>query len=454
MVIRGFARLFACSLVASFLRESLSVLAPAEKVWYDVVVDAGSTGSRLYVMKFTTLGDGVLNVDTTDVGKKKPGLSSYADNPANAVPPLLELFAKARKIIPEDKWAGTTINVLGTAGMRSLEVSQQQPIWDAVKHGLVSSGEYVFGKDSAILQLRTVSGVEEGTWVMLTGNFLAGRINQNMTLTKEGLHSGLIGVLDLGGSSTQVAAPSTLRSPGVPVVGPGSAMVRSYAAFGMEKMRERIMKLVSKKGATASPCDFRGYQDPHHGHRGAGNARSCRAMMQEAFATVRESCKLGDVECIPGAVDASQIGSLGLQFFAVSGYKFVTDFVTHWSSHLSGDIQKKLSDAGKKMTIEELEVAADALCSLDWQHIEQATNDGIGPGRHRYTDIHKAPHRCLEANYVASLLRLYGFPVSERLVSFEDEVDGNDVEWPLGALLTMQIEKTKQIEKTESRDEL
>lgn len=415
---------------------------------YHIVVDCGSTGSRLYVMHFTsngTAGSQETKVDTSNVGKKKPGLSSYVANPENAVPHLLELFTKARKIVPEDRWKDTTVNLLGTAGMRSLKPSEQQIVWDGVKQGLISSDGFVFGKDSTLLQLRTVSGEEEGTWVMLTGNALTGRLNFDLTPTDKGLQSGLLGVIDLGGSSTQIAAPSALElQSGMPVVGqPGFAMVRSYAAFGMEQMRERIMKLVSRKGSSSSPCDFQGYQDPHHGHSGAGNAKECRAMMQEVFASQRSLCTRGDLECLPGAVDASQAGSFGLEFFAVSGYKFVTDFVAHWSSHYDADIKNKVKAAGNRMTIDELEVAADALCGLGWHKIEQASNDGSDPGKHRYTDITKAPHRCLEANYVASLLRLYGFPVDKRLVSFEDEVDGNDVEWPLGALLTMRLDKSR-----------
>jgi hypothetical protein len=438
-------------------REATDDSVRPEPVWYEIVVDAGSTGSRLYVMKFTMQNDGgseVMKVETTNCGKKKPGLSSYVENPQNAVPPLLALFAEARKTVPKERWEDTKVKILGTAGMRSIKVDEQQIVWDGVKQGLVSADEYVFGKDSARLLMRTVSGLEEGTWVMLTSNFLAGKISHNLTLTSEGLKSGMIGVLDLGGSSTQIAVPPTLRSPGIPVVGEqGAGMVRSYAAFGMEQMRERIMQIVKRKGSMSSACDFPGYQDPHHGFWGRGNAQECRDMLQQAFASVKETCEVGDFECLPGALDASQAGSLGLEFFAVSGYKFVTDFVKHWSAHLEGDLKARLPDAEDRMTISELEAAADSLCTMVWQKFESATINGTDAGRHPFTDIQKAPHRCLEANYVATLLRMYGFPASERLVTFKDEVDGNDVEWPLGALLMMRLQKASP-EKTGSNEEL
>merc|ERR1712070_498021 len=92
--------------------------------------------------------------------------------------------------------------------------------------------------------------------------------------------------------------------------------------------------------------------------------------------------------------------------------------------------------AGNRPTVDELAAAADELCPSDWSEIERATVGGKDAGAHRYTDIKKAAHRCLEVNYVWTLLSYsYKFPADQRAVTFEDEVDGNGVEWPLGALL-------------------
>jgi hypothetical protein len=404
----------------------------------------------LFTSTFSTDEHGaeVMKVETNVIGKKKPGLSAYAQSPADAVPPLLALFAKVRSAIPEDRLADTTVMVLGTAGMRSLEPSQRQPIYDAVRQGLTSSEEYVFSKDSKMLQLRSLSGTEEGTFAMLCVNFLNGRLDHHLRLTSRAIESSLLGILDLGGSSTQIAVPPTsslLVGDIVPLssADPGSASVRSYAAYGMEQMRERLDKLAVGKGMSSSPCYFRGYRDPLHSLSGVGDAQKCREMLVEVFSNAQKECPADDHECMPGACfAAANAGSHGMQFFAVSGYLFVTDFVSHWV--LRNDVDgafSRLKEAGNRPTILELEAASGALCLSDWQEIEKATAGGPAVGAHRYTDSSKAPHRCLEANYVVTLLRhAYGFPDDQRLVTFEDEVNGNEVEWPLGALLHARYE--------------
>jgi len=427
-------------------------------VRYDIICDAGSTGTRMYLFTSTfsydDQGKETLKVSNTVIGKKKPGLSSYAANPSDAVPPLLQLFDKVHDKIPQAQWAETTVTVLGTAGMRSLEPSQRQPIYDAVREGLVSSKEYVFSTNER-LQLRSLTGTEEGTYAMLCVNFLTGRLDHHLSLTTKGSQEQLLGILDLGGSSTQIAMPSSKRDFGaaVPGLGDVGAVVRSYAAYGMEQMRERLDKHAAENGMSSSPCYFKGYKEPSYGLVGSGEAPDCRAMLLKVFSKSREECRNhASRECMPGLDDAAaRAGSQGLQFFAVSGYLFVTDFASHWllrSGSAGGAIASTLREVKNRPTVEELEAAADELCASDWAEIESATAGGAATGAHRYTDSTKAPHRCLEVNYVVTLLRhSYGFPSDQRLVTFEDDVDGNDVEWPLGALLHMR----KQAAASEKR---
>jgi len=47
-----------------------------------------------------------------------------------------------------------------------------------------------------------------------------------------------------------------------------------------------------------------------------------------------------------------------------------------------------------------------------------------------------APYRCFQANYILVLLEdMYGFRTDGRSITFLLDVDGEDLEWPLGALL-------------------
>mmetsp|Transcript_104962 Transcript_104962/g.185869 ORF Transcript_104962/g.185869 Transcript_104962/m.185869 type:complete len:454 (-) Transcript_104962:26-1387(-) len=410
---------------------------------YDIICDAGSTGTRMYLFKSVISEDAasgheVMRVSTTKIGKKKPGLSAYADRPWQAWPPLLELFAKVRDKIPQEHWASTSVSVLGTAGMRSLPPEKVQPVYNAVRQGLVSSSAYVFSASEDMFRLRSLSGTEEGIFAMLSVNFLLGRLDHKLMSKK----SPLLGILDLGGSSTQIAV---LPHPATQDL--FSADVRSYASYGMEQMRMRLDGHRVAAGEKTSPCYFRGHQTPESpGLLGTGDAQACRALLQEVLAAQRKECEAmatPDPECMPGSGGVADAGARGMEFFAVSGYLFVTDFARHWLGRFgeSTGMGPALEAAGSRPSIEELEKAADELCRVDWLQVDHATAGGEAAGAHRYTDSSKAPHRCLELNYVTTLLRhLYGFSAGARVVTFEDEVDDNEVEWPLGALLKIRHE--------------
>lgn len=414
-----------------------------EKKKYDIICDAGSTGTRMYLFTSTFYldadGKETLKVATEVIGKKKPGLSAYADDAGKAVPPLLQLFGKVRAKIPHDHWPSTTVTVLGTAGMRSVDPAKRQPIYDALRAGFAASEEYVFSKEQ-LLQLRSLTGTEEGTFSLLCVNFLTGRLDHHLAPTKTSPENKLLGILDLGGSSTQIAVPSgdvsDLQN---------AAAVRSYAAYGMEQMRGKLDLHAAGNGMSSSPCYFKGQPvvvdtvAPPHNLQGSGEAQKCREMLTEVWSNSKQACASGDDECMPGHDDvAKSAGLKGFQFFAVSGYLFVTDFASHWLQRSGTPSGATLKEVGNRPTIIELEAAADELCASDWAAIETAHAGGAEAGAHRYTDASKAPHRCLEVNYVTTLLRNYGFPADQRLVSFEDEVDENAVEWPLGALLHMR----------------
>jgi len=471
-------RTLACALLGLVVVASADSVQHATKtrVQWDIILDAGSTGTRMYLFKstFSTNAEGAeeLNVITKKIGKKKPGLSAYADNPDAAAAPLLQLFKDVTNEIPDWFRARTPVSILGTAGMRSVDEEKQQPIYDSVRAGLLASDEYVFTRGE-LLKLRTIDGTEEGTFSLMCVNFLTGRLDHHLNPTHKGKKENLLGIVDLGGSSTQIAIPPTEKS--------GETKVRSYAAYGMEQMRERMDHLIHNKKMNLSPCYFKGYKDPT-GYQlgGSGDATECRWKLQEILELDRKDCAPDDHECQPGHDDhAGEAGMKGRDFYAVSGYLYVQDFASHWltrngtgestpttqrtgarvpppvgmeeahalaemphqergkplGSHALGQLLRKV---GNKPTIEELQHAAHMLCNSDWAEIEQAHAGGADAGAHRYTDSTKAPHRCLEINYVITLLQYcYGFPINERLVTFEDEIDGNDVEWPLGALLTM-----------------
>lgn len=97
---------------------------------YAIVVDAGSSGSRLFVycIPFRNSGENILPSITLcldDQGepltkKVTPGLSSFASDPSSAQPYIANLLSFAARNIPKRYHAVTPVYILATAGMRLL----------------------------------------------------------------------------------------------------------------------------------------------------------------------------------------------------------------------------------------------------------------------------------------------------------------------------------------------
>ena len=91
---------------------------------YGIMLDAGSTGSRVHVYHFTYCpeapGRPLLQGEVFE--KVTPGLSHYAASPADAAASLAPLLDTAQRSIPRHLWASTPIALRATAGLRLLKV--------------------------------------------------------------------------------------------------------------------------------------------------------------------------------------------------------------------------------------------------------------------------------------------------------------------------------------------
>jgi len=376
-------------------------------------------------------------VSTVFVKKTKPGLSSYANDPAAAVGPLLKLLVEGSKTIPDGLSKWTPLVIFGTAGMRMLPLEQQNAVWKAVQSGLVSDQQFPFEDLSA----RTVTGSEEGLWALFTANFLAGRMSHD--LTSHGKDTP-IGLMDLGGSSTQIAIPaSSAAKQGAQFA--ENAIVHSYLGFGMTHLREEVRK--HKAGVDAA-CYMRGTEIEANLY-GTGDATSCRKIIRDMVTEQSHACQaddtaekpcLGDLAHVPEAVDAITMATG--EFYAVAGMTYVVDFVRWWLelSPDTAEVGRSFLDAYPKPSLVELTHAVDTMCSGDYAPIAARTADK--KLAHPFTGFDNGPYRCFQANYILILLgEMYGFKPDGRTVTFALDVQGEDLEWPLGALLHARAQR-------------
>ncbi|KAK9466572.1 nucleoside phosphatase family-domain-containing protein [Lipomyces arxii] len=174
---------------------------------YALMVDAGSTGSRIHVYQFTNCQETPELVNEV-FEMTKPGLSSYPDNPQGAAESLDPLLAVAMKSVPDDFKACTPIALKATAGLRLLGDEKSQKILDVVRAHLETKYPFpVVGGDGVSI----MGGNDEGVYAWITTNFLLGNIG-----SKEDRPTAAI--FDLGGGSTQIVFEPTfpISEAGVP----------------------------------------------------------------------------------------------------------------------------------------------------------------------------------------------------------------------------------------------
>ena len=165
---------------------------------YAVILDAGSTGSRVLGFTFQRTSDGSLRLDDELWMQVEPGLSSYAENPQDSRVGLLKLLAAAKERIPAGRWATTPITLKATAGLRLLPKDKSDAILSEVRNVLERSG---FKSEPNLIEI--MNPMEEGLFGWFTVNFLLGLFENVREL------SGSFASLDLGGGSTQITfAPS------------------------------------------------------------------------------------------------------------------------------------------------------------------------------------------------------------------------------------------------------
>ncbi|KAI4879478.1 hypothetical protein NFI96_010655 [Prochilodus magdalenae] len=192
---------------------------------YGVVVDCGSSGSRVFVYTWPRHNGNphdLLDIRQMRdqhrkpvVMKIKPGISEYATTPGKASDYMYPLLSFAAQHIPKNKHQETPLYILCTAGMRVLPESQQEALLEDLRTDIPVNFNFLFS-DSHV---EVISGKQEGVYAWIGINFVLGRFNhveddheavvevqvpggdQQETLVRRRT----AGVLDMGGVSTQIA---------------------------------------------------------------------------------------------------------------------------------------------------------------------------------------------------------------------------------------------------------
>ena len=199
----------------------------AEKV---AIIDAGSSGSRLFVYDINTTGlekVKLLYPISKEQKKKSKGrpLSSIANHP-DSVQVFLQNMTQNYKCDSIDLY------ILATAGMRLKPKEQADAIYDKLEKLPNTNGYYVKGA-------MTITGQYEGLYGWLAANFENGKLDFKKEAARPTLkYAGQpYGILEIGGASMQIAftcltnSHDCLTRPGI-----GHIYTKSYLGGGVDQI--------------------------------------------------------------------------------------------------------------------------------------------------------------------------------------------------------------------------
>ncbi|KAI2643541.1 guanosine-diphosphatase [Xylaria nigripes] len=211
-------------------------------VQYVIMIDAGSTGSRIHVYKFNNCGPTpeLESEEFKMTEKNVGGLSKYKDDPLAAALTLDPLLVVAMQTVPDNLKGCTPIAVKATAGLRMIGNEAAEAILKTVRNHLEQ--DYPFAVVSEEENgVAIMDGSDEGVYAWITTNYLLGKIGGTD-------QSPTAAVFDLGGGSTQIVFEPT------------------FPTSGSGGMSERMIEGEHKYELSFGGRNFELYQHSHLGY--------------------------------------------------------------------------------------------------------------------------------------------------------------------------------------------
>ncbi|KAI9711836.1 MAG: Guanosine-diphosphatase [Bogoriella megaspora] len=428
-------------------------------IQYALMIDAGSTGSRIHVYRFNNCGptpelEDEIFEQTKKVEGGSSGLSAYKGDPEAAAKSLDILMEVAMKHVPDKLKSCTPVAVKATAGLRKIGTEMSNKILNAVRSRLETQYPFpVLSEEAGGVEV--MDGTDEGVYAWITTNYLLGKIgglDKNPTAA----------VFDLGGGSTQIVfEPTFQKSPsgGMPEkLAEGDHKYaldfggrkfelyqHSYLGYGLMAARESLHKeillsIYAQQPASSTswlespllnPCltpnttkQVEVPLDDNHPlgpsvkvtmqGPSSGSPTLCRAFTEQILRK-DEECKLS-----PCAFNGVHQPSLEKTFSREDIYLFSYFY----------DRTKPLG-MPDSFTIRELQELTHRVCEGGeaWEVFESIKG--------AKEELEDRPEHCLDLNFMLALLHTgYEMPIS-REVKIAKKIKGNELGWCLGASLPL-----------------
>jgi golgi apyrase len=480
---RLFVWVLAVLLLGIWLTFEWLKVTPESYMNYGIIIDAGSSGSRIYIYSYQYLNGTdrlphislaedpppsiirplplasmfVANKPNLETNSKKwqlkiePGISSFADHPQKVgiehLKPLLD-FADTK--LPHRKRRKISLHILATAGMRMIDSERQSSILQHACDYVKSNYLYRFDCDN----LDVISGEMEGVYGWISVNYLLHRFPTQKFLEISGATNETeessktsYGFLDLGGGSTQIALetdaegrddiPRELLHEVILRDGLGRPIsyhnlyVSTYLGFGANTARRKhIDQMLDLAAQTSSlvedPCLPRDYN--YQGHLiGTGDVSGC---IEKLRGYLNKSATCPVPPCSFNGVHQPNIDFGRRRFIGVSEF---------W--YTSNDIYR----LGGIYDYTNFKRTTESFCSTPWSlihHMFMSSRENNMDSK-SIVDMSRLESQCFKAAWMMTLLHEgYGFPCNVTsptgdvfLLKTANELGDKDVSWTLGALL-------------------
>ena len=368
---------------------------------YSLIIDAGSSGSRIYIYKVQPNTKGELP-EITLVGEKKvvPGISKFEQYPDSILLLMETLLTYADSKIDSKNWKETELHLMATAGMRLLEKSQQENTLEELSSFFKKNSEFNF-KNAVI-----ISGQYEALYGWSSLNYLDDHFDPSKPRKS---------MMEMGGASTQITFLSE-KSKGKDVLCRNYAgkeydvFAKSYLNMGQDRAQELV----------SFPACYPKEYGMTDGQEGTGGFMECSQEIQRVFNEICDSLGIDD-----SLFKSNLQVNTEDEFVAIAAFYYTFEFL-------------KLEDS---LTLDVLRATGIDFCDKNWEDIydkykEEYKNLDIDIQNMKLGNLKSY---CFNASYFWTLLgQEYGFD-NNLVIKTKIEIDSQDITWTIGAVLDLEM---------------
>ncbi|KAL5015681.1 hypothetical protein ScPMuIL_005270 [Solemya velum] len=447
-------------------------LALGPDVHYGIVIDCGSSGSRVFVYFWPPHSGNakdLLNIQQLMdeegkpvVKKVSPGLDTFEDKTDEAseyIKPLLEF---AGSYIPKESHKTTLLYVMATAGMRMLSKEHQDKILEDLQQDIPKSFDFIISDNN----FEVITGKQEGVYAWIAANYVLQKFSHGEAehpLVAVPAHSDenpkiaahvrrrTVGMIDMGGGSLQIAFEVPYKASGIPkdltadfnLGCQNSDMTHSYRVYvttflgyGANVARERYEQLLinqtkkndgeatqqSQRTTLTDPCLPPGsLSEPEdetymgtYRFQGTGSFDECKVWIGSLL-NLTVPCELPS--CSLNGVHQPEISFEKTEFYGYSEFWYTME-----------DVFRQ----GGLYESEKFENQAKEFCSTPWATLQ----DWYGKNFYPKADKHRFRFQCFKSAWMTSVLHKgFKFPTVYKSLRSVQYINNKEVQWTLGALI-------------------